>query len=69
MSEARNKIGYRDVFRQKEYLKIIPDRKKEEWWGMTYIALEPLQNATFTEVCENLAEQIMWHITQIGSFS
>lgn len=53
----------------KEYLKTIPDRKKEEWWGMTYIALEPLQNATFTEVCENLAEQIMWHITQIGSFS
>ena len=53
----------------KEYLKTIPDRKKEEWWGMTYIALEPLQNATFTEVCENLAEQIMWHITQVGSFS
>lgn len=50
----------------KEYLKTIPDRKKEEWWGMTYIALEPLQNATFTEVCENLAEQILWHISQVG---
>lgn len=49
----------------KVYLKTIPDRKKEEWWGMTYIALESLQNATFTEVCENLAEQIMWYITQV----
>ena len=51
----------------REYLKTVPDRKKEEWWGMTFIALEPLQNATFTEVCENLAEQIMQHITQIGA--
>ncbi len=46
----------------KVYLRTIPDRKKEEWWGMTYIALEPLQNATFIEVCENLAEQIIKHI-------
>ena len=49
----------------KAYLKTIPDRKKEEWWGMTYIAIEPLQNSTFTEVCENLVGQILWHINQI----
>ena len=53
----------------REYLKTVPDRKKEEWWGMTFIALEPLQNATFTEVCENLSEQIMQHITQIDALN
>ena len=49
----------------KDYLKTIPDRKKEEWWGMTFLAIEPLQNVTFTEVCENLTQQILWHINQI----
>lgn len=44
------------------YLKTISDRKKEEWWGMIYIALEPLQSATLTEVCEDLANQILSHI-------
>jgi len=51
----------------KEYLKTIPDRKKEEWWGMTFLAIEPPQNASFTEVCENLAQQILWHINQIDT--
>ena len=49
----------------KEYLKTFPDRKKAILWGTIYLAIEPLQNATFAEVCENLAEQILWHIRQI----
>ena len=44
------------------YLKTIPDRKKEEWWGMIYLALEPLQSSTLTEVCEDLANKILSHI-------
>ena len=48
-------------------LKKYPERKKEEWWGMTYLALDVLQNATFSEVCENLKDQIFKYIDDITS--
>ena len=51
--------------RIKEYLKNFPDRKKSEIWGKTNLALEARQNATFAEVCENLAEQILEHINKL----
>lgn len=51
----------------KDYLKAFPDRKKVKLFGDIYLALEPIQNATLDEVCENLAEQILWHIEQLHS--
>lgn len=37
----------------------IPEVNKQMYWGLTFIALEPLQNATFPEVCEDLKNQIL----------
>jgi len=34
---------------------------------MTYLALDVLQNATFSEVCENLKDQIFKYIDDITS--
>ena len=49
----------------KTVLKKYPERNKVEWWGMTYLALDVLQNATFSEVCENLKEQILKYIDEV----
>ena len=48
-----------------EKLKSIPEQKKDALWGMIFLALEPLQNATLSEVCENLKKQILNYIDYI----
>ena len=40
----------------------LPSVKKEEFWGMTFLALEPLTDATLDEVCEDLRRQILEYI-------
>lgn len=56
MSEARNKIGYRDVFRQKEYLKIIIAALINRFGdsvdaiASTWITYELTSNATWSAI-------------------
>lgn len=42
--------------------KTIPETKKIYHWNMVYLALEPLTNATFSEVCEDLKRQILAYL-------
>ena len=37
---------------------VFPENKKQMFWGMIFLALEPIQNATFSEVCEDIKSQI-----------
>lgn len=34
------------------------ENKKQIFWGLIFLALEPLQNSTFSEVCEDIKKQI-----------
>lgn len=43
-------------------LKQIPEQYKEVLWNMIFLAIEPLQNATFSEVCEDIKKQILKYI-------
>ncbi len=40
----------------------IPDRYKANFWSSIFLALEPLQEATFAEVCEDIKKQIIEYI-------
>ncbi len=42
-----------------ESLKHIPEQRRNIFWNMIFIAIEPLQNATFSEVCEDIKGQIL----------
>ena len=37
---------------------VFAENKKQIFWGMIFLALEPLQNSTFSEVCEDIKHQI-----------
>lgn len=37
---------------------VFPENKKQIFWGYIFLALEPLQNSTFAEVCEDIKRQI-----------
>lgn len=50
----------------KEKLTLFPDHKKDNFWDMIYLALEPLQNATLSEVCEDLKNKILEYYTTIS---
>ena len=41
---------------------VFTENRKQIHWGQIYIALEPLQNATFSEVCDDLKKQIERYI-------
>ena len=47
--QDKNMIKKHDVF---------AENKKQMFWGCIFLALEPLQNATFSEVCEDIKNQI-----------
>lgn len=42
--------------------KAIPEQKKTTFWGYTFIALEPLQGVTLSEVCEDIKNKILGYI-------
>lgn len=51
-----------------EFVKVfrtIPEQKKEMFWGYTFLALEPLQEVTLTEVCEDLKTKILAYIDMV----
>ena len=41
---------------------VFAENKKQMFWGMIFLALEPLQNSTFSEVCEDIKHQIERYI-------
>ena len=41
---------------------VFAENKKQIFWGCIFLALEPLQNATFSEVCEDIKHQIERYI-------
>lgn len=45
---------------------IFPENKKQVFFGNIFLALEPLQNSTFSEVCEDIKSQIESYIEIIG---
>lgn len=45
---------------------VFAESKKQVFWGLIFLALEPLQNATFSEVCEDIKSQIERYIDIIG---
>lgn len=47
----------------------FPENNKQMFWGVIYLALEPLQNATLSEVCEDIKKQIEKYIDIIGQRS
>ncbi len=58
-SEWQDIPGIADKF------KLIPELQKESFWNMLFLAIEPLQNATFSEVCEDIKEQILRYIEMV----
>ena len=42
----------------------IDDRFKEKTWYATFVALEPLMNATMQEVAEDLKRQILLYLSK-----
>lgn len=42
--------------------KSFPEQHKELFWGLVFLALEPLQEATFAEVCEDIKNKIIEYI-------
>ncbi len=40
----------------------FPETQKQIFWGMVFLALEPLQEATFEEVCEDIKKQIIRYL-------
>ena len=43
-------------------LMVFADRQKDYFWNMVFLAIEPLQNATFSEVCEDMKAKILHYI-------
>ena len=41
---------------------VFADRQKDYFWNMVFLAIEPLQNATFSEVCEDMKAKILHYI-------
>ncbi len=46
---------------------LYPANRKQIYWNMIYLALEPLQNADFSEVCEDIKYQIERYLEMIIS--
>lgn len=45
-----------------EVFKMVSEHKRVQHWGVYYMALEPMQDATLSEVCEDLKIQIMKYL-------
>ena len=45
-----------------EKLSLIPEYRKGRLWDLIWVALEPMQNATFSEVCEDLKNKILEYL-------
>lgn len=45
--------------------KQIPEQYKDYLWNMTFLALEPLQNVTFSELCEDIKRQILKYVNMV----
>ena len=43
-------------------LKHIPELQKESYWDILFLALIPMQNAIFSELCEDIKQQILTYI-------
>lgn len=41
---------------------MVSEHKRVQHWGVYYMALEPMQDATLSEVCEDLKIQIMKYL-------
>jgi len=48
-----------------ERLNRYPEHYKQSFWSNIFLALEPLQNATFNEVCEDLKKKIMAYLNEL----
>ena len=57
----RNKDWHQDEKIIKKH-DVFSENKKQMYWGMIFIALEPMQNSTFSEVCEDIKHQIERYI-------
>ena len=51
----------RDAFKR------VPESEKENLWGLLYLALHPLLNATLDEVVRDMKEQIMRYIDAVDA--
>lgn len=49
----------------KDCFSIIPEQKRELLWGLVFIAIEPLQNTTLSELCEDIKVQILKYIDML----
>ena len=50
-----------------EVINRYPEHHKQVFWGMTFLALEPLQNATLQEICEDMKRKILECINSISA--
>lgn len=45
--------------------KQIPEQYKESFWNMLFWAIEPMQNVTFSELCEDIKNQILRYVDMV----
>ena len=50
-------------------LKCLPDQKKEHFWDSIFLCVEPMQNVTLAEVCEDMKRQIEGYLNLVDDFS
>ena len=50
-----------------ERLNCFPEHHKQFFWSNVFLAVEPLQNATFSEVCEDMKKTIIGYLETITS--
>ena len=49
-----------------EKLAALSEYRKERFWDMIWLALDPMQNATFSEVCEDLKKKILEYLSLVA---
>jgi len=49
----------------RECFNAVPEQKKELFWNMIFLAIEPLQNVTLSELCEDVKVQILEYINMV----
>lgn len=51
-----------------EIFKYLPEQWKEVFWNSLFLAVEPLQRVTFSEVCEDIKTKILRYVDMVREF-
>ena len=48
-----------------DIFKAVPEQQRETLWNILFLALQPLQNVTFSELCEDIKSQILRYVDMV----